>query len=185
MSNVKGFTNTQKIKEEAANWLLMIDENSPLSPSDVEALRRWINTSDVHKEVIVRMSKTWNDLDVLAAMRVVPESKSSSIAKRVTSWLGKLYKSIFNPEKEHRKGRMSAIKMGALSCTVLIGVVLIGLLSEHGDFRQDGYYQTAIGEYQKHTLEDGSTLWLNSDSVVKVDFSPAFRRISLVKEKHT
>ena len=56
MDNVKGFTNTAKINQEAAEWILLIEDTPKLSKEQIKALNQWVSTSDVHKECLTNMA---------------------------------------------------------------------------------------------------------------------------------
>lgn len=181
MNNIKGFTNTQKIKEEAANWLLKIDDNTSLSSTELQALRDWVATSDVHRSVIIRMSKTWNNMDVLAAMRAAPERTSRFSMVKFKALLGtKILTALFKQDKTTHRGYSVLFKLSLVSMCLIVSLLSIDLIFNEGVNSQPNYYITDIGEYQKHSLEDGSTLWLNSNSKVKVNYSKNFRRIVLI-----
>lgn len=182
MSNIKGFTNTQKIKEEAANWLLIIEEKSPLSSKESQALRDWVATSSVHRAVIIRMSETWNNMDVLAAMRVNTEQKAWFSMENIKALLGaKILTTLFKQnDKTAQRGYLTFFKLSTVAVCFIASLLFIDLIFIEGVTRQPNYYVTDIGEYKKHILEDGSTLWLNSNSKVKVDYSKNFRRIALI-----
>lgn len=182
MSNVKGFTNTQKIKEEAANWLLKIDENSPLSSKESQALNDWVLTSEIHRSVIIRMSKTWNNMDVLAAMRVAPERKKRFSLAKFKALLGiKILTTLSEKNNAEAPKKYSFLfKSSLASVCLLVSVLFINATFDNGVVSEPNYYVTGIGEYQKHELADGSILWLNSNSKVKVDYSENFRRIALI-----
>lgn len=183
MGKVEGFTNTQKIKEEAANWLLLIEQKSPLSKSESQALQEWVATSAVHRSVIIRMAKTWDNMDVLAIMRVSPDRKSRRLIDTIKIVFGgrvilDLLKII---NKSKLSNQLLFFKLSSVSICLIVSLFLIGLsLSENPNSRSNSYV-TMIGEYGKYTLDDGSTLWLNSNSQVKVNYSDNFRRISLIK----
>jgi len=182
MSNVKGFTNTQKIKEEAANWLLKIEEKSPLSPQESTELKEWVATSDIHRSVIIRMSQTWNNMDVLAAMRVAPERTSRFSLTKFKALLGsKILTTLFKPnDRTTAQGSSILFKLSSVSACLVVCLLMFNVMVNEDVNSQANYYVTDIGEYQKHTLEDGSTLWLNSNSKVKVDYSNNYRRIALL-----
>jgi len=182
MSNVKGFTNTQKIKEEAANWLLEIEEKSPLSPQESNKLKDWVATSDIHRSVIIRMSQTWNNMDVLAAMRVAPERTSRFSLGKFKALLGsKILTTLFKPDNNKpTQGSSILFKLSSVSACLIVCLLIFDVMDNEEVNSQANYFVTDIGEYQKHILEDGSTLWLNSNSKVKVDYSNKYRRIALL-----
>ncbi len=183
MSNVKGFTNTQKIKEEAANWLLKIEEKSPLSPQESDELKTWVATSDIHRSVIIRMSQTWNNMDLLAAMRMAPERKSQFSLDKFKAMLGaKILTTLFQNKSQSKnpKRRSLLLSFTTVSVCLLVALLFIDSTVTESMISEPQYYVTDIGEYKKQILEDGSTLWLNSNSKVKVDYSKNFRRIALI-----
>lgn len=183
MTNVTGFTNTQKIKEEAANWLLIIEEESPLSPQKAQALRDWTATSDVHKAVITRMSQTWNNMDLLSAMRVTPEQKSRFSFSAIKALLGdKILQSLSKQNnKPATNGYSLFFRFNMLAVCFIACFLVFDFVGNSSEVYAPKYYATQIGEYTNHTLDDGSTLWLNSNSQVKVDYSDDYRRIALLK----
>jgi len=181
MTNIKGFTNTQKIKEEAANWLLRIDENAKLSSKESEELNNWVATSSVHRAVIVQMSQTWNNMDVLTAMRVAPERKLPLLTGKFKAWLGSLILSTLDKQNNTTPGRTPLyLKWGAISVCLLASFLIFNSINDKSVIITPDYYVTDIGEYKKQQLEDGSTLWLNSNSKVTVAFSENYRRIELI-----
>jgi len=184
MSNVTGFTNTPKIKQEAAMWLLLMDEETPLSRENIDSLRAWVATSDVHRQVIIRMSKTWNNMDLLAAMMAPPEKvRRQSRSKKwvlspVLHFFGALRK-IFSPIQVLYRSKYTAA--ASIAITSLLCTWLYVSLPVSGDANGlSNVYVTKIGEHAKHQLPDGSTLWLNSNTRVEVVYSSLFRRVNLI-----
>lgn len=175
MSNVKGFSNTQKIKEEAAVWLTKIEEG-PLSSKEAKNLRDWVSTSDVHRQVIVHMAKTWSDMDMLSVIMVPVSAKRWTPWALLRTWLLSpivalvcLVDSFF-----------SRLNRGALASLVAIPM-LFGvwfLLPE--EVVEPNMYTTSIGEYEQHRLEDGSIVWLNSNTRVEVQYTEHHRRLNLL-----
>ena len=186
MSNVTGFTNTQKIKQEAAMWLLKMDEQTPLSKKSVAELKAWVNTSDTHRKIIVRMSKTWHDMDVLAVMMAPPERKNNSVWELIKAFLltplfGLTYALGKSVKSTQVLFRSKLTTSATLLLTSAVCVWLIFVLPQSNDLgKLDNVYITKIGEHVKHELPDGSTLWLNSSSKVEVNYSENYRRIYLL-----
>ena len=187
MSNVRGFTNTQKIKEEAALWLLKIEDESPLSDENVAELRQWVNSSDVHREIITRMSKTWGDMDVLTAMMSPTITHKRTPIKLFKTWVFSpvfafvyLFRQLFSITVKIFSSPKSIGAAVALS-TVLCVWLVMPWQGFDKTAMPDNVYVTSIGEHSKHTLPDGSILWLNSSSEVEVQYSPKYRRISLLE----
>ena len=186
MSNVTRFTNTQKIKQEAAMWLLKMDEQSPLSKKSVEELKIWVKSSDSHRKIIVRMSKTWHDMEVLAEMMAPPERpKNPSRERFKTLMLAPLVGLSYLLGKGGKSIQMLFSSKLTTSATLLLSSVfcawLIFVAPNGNDIEGlSNEYVTNIGEQAKHLLPDGSTIWLNSSSHVEVTYSENYRRIYLL-----
>lgn len=186
MSNVTEFTNTQKIKQEAAMWLLKIDEESPLSKKSVEDLKIWIKSSDSHRKIIVRMSKTWYDMDVLADMMAPPERPKNGYWERVKTIMLAPLISLANMLGNGLKSTQILFRSKlSTTATLLLSSAfcawLIFVLPKGNDIEGlPNVYVTNIGEQAKYTLPDGSSLWLNSSSHVEVIYNERYRRIHLL-----
>ena len=188
MSNVTGFTNTQKIKEEAAQWLLILDEHSPLSAKHEKLFRQWVETSDVHREIIIRMAKTWSDMDVLTEVMAPPEAARRSKITVLKAWLfTPVFSAIFFFQRLSQLLFHLSVKgvkknSVALAFVVVVSTVFAVVWQASTDgVKPANLYVTVIGEQAKHVLDDGSILSMNSNSRVAVQYSEKFRRIRLLQ----
>lgn len=184
MSKVTGFPNTQKIKEEAASWLILIEEESPLPQEKVEALKDWVNTSDVHRQVIKQMSRTWGDMDLLAAVAAPEKNRrvgwkkfENGCLSVVLNMLG-LITLVLSPLHLmlSNKKRASFTTL----CLLLMTFLLHKGMIEPDVIVHNKVFTTTVGEQSKHVLPDGSKIWLNSNTEVELVFSDKFRRINLI-----
>lgn len=181
MSNVTGFSNTQKIKEEAAIWLLKMEQESGLSDEEVKALRQWVSVSDTHRQVIIRMSKTWGDMDVLSVMMAPPPRRIWSSWDLLRAWLISpvlAFAYAFDKAIEI-VSQLFRPKVFAAFCSVIVVSLSVWFLFSAIEPKSNTY-TTAMGEQARHTLEDGSTLWLNTNTQVEVHYSDTHRRIRLL-----
>ncbi|MCK9563800.1 MAG: FecR domain-containing protein, partial [Bacteroidales bacterium] len=73
----------------------------------------------------------------------------------------------------------------AVAATVLLALTTLilayGWLSGVFPHREDNFYTTAVGETKTLTLVDGSTVTLNTDTQLEVDYSDAMRRLVLTR----
>ncbi|MGS2723349.1 FecR family protein [Porticoccus sp. GXU_MW_L64] len=179
MSNVTGFANPQKIKEEAALWLLKIEEESPLPPEEVANLRQWVDTSEVHRQVIVHMSQTWGDMEILSEMMAPPTARQWSFWELLRTWLlSPLVALLLLIIKPVRTTPQPGF---ALACSLAIGVLVTLWALNPQNNEPSNRYLTQVSEQAHYTLADGSQLWLNSNSEVEVIYSDNFRRIRLLR----
>ncbi|MFB1000194.1 MAG: hypothetical protein QMC13_08215, partial [Colwellia sp.] len=64
-SNVQGFTNKIIINQEAAEWLLLLEDTPTLSKKQITELNAWVSTSKVHRECLESMAKSWEEMNLL------------------------------------------------------------------------------------------------------------------------
>lgn len=187
MSNVTGFTNTQKIKEEAAQWLLKLDEESSLSEKDADLFKQWIATSEVHRETVIRMAKTWSDMDVLAEVMAPQEASRRSKAAILRAWLLTPVIAIVYLLEQLIKKSAWLLSSGFKNSRAFAVVVVLSIVfavvwqSNSPVVKPANIYATAVGEHANYLLDDGTTLWINSNSRVAVEYSEKFRRIRLLQ----
>jgi transmembrane sensor len=187
MSTVTGFTNTQKIKEEAAHWLLKLDENTSLSPKDELELRQWIATSDVHRQTIIRMGKTWSDMDVLTEVMAPPEAARHSKATKSKAWLiTALFSTVYFFKSlmklvYHSIFQANRNRLALASIVVICFVSVVTWQTSTPEQKPSNTFATAIGVQAKHVLDDGSILSMNSNTRVVVHYTKDFRRIRLLQ----
>ena len=79
MNNVKGFTNKIIINQEAAQWVLLLEDTPELSKQQIAALNAWIGTSDVHRECLESMVASWGEMDLLSSVMLTQEMRSPSL----------------------------------------------------------------------------------------------------------
>jgi transmembrane sensor len=147
----------ESISEQAARWAVRVAAGR-LSANQQRALDAWLNADQRHRGAYVRARAQWVDLDRLAALH----GPASSVA---TTY-------------EERPGisRRELLAAGVAAIAVVGGGwswLTLRAGQEH--------YASGIGEVRRITLEDGSTLMLNTASEVTVQFSKHTRNLRLVR----
>ena len=180
--NVTGFTNRAKIDQEAAEWVLLLEDKPKLSMQQIEELNDWIAISDVHRESLEDMANSWGELDSLSQVIVPQEMRLPSILSRAVAFiclpLAVFASLISQALRQARRLLQPLVFVPTLAC-VLAVVVLV----HHQLDNKVGklYLSTTLGETLHHSLPDGSILWLNSSSKVQVNYNEGFRRIHLLE----
>lgn len=157
----------EAIEAMAAAWLAQRDEG--LSSEELADFTRWQQADSRHAAAIARLEQTWTALQQLREFR--PTSR-------------------VHPDRDLLAGsRPSARIISFPAAAVLAGLaaaaVISGLLwwprpaAEVSGLKEPIYATTADG-YQRVTLEDGSILELNADSLARVNYLPTERRVQLV-----
>ncbi len=156
-----------KINREACEWVARFHGAEP-SPQTLIAFREWMAQSPQHKAEMQRLAKFWGDLNVLTEL-AVPSKVESKAASSLWSHL-----SLFS----NRKTLAGAF---ALSVLLLVALVLpypsIDLKFPEV-FSVD--YSTTIGQQELVVLPDGSTVLLNTDSGIEIDYESDYRRARII-----
>jgi transmembrane sensor len=166
MSNVTQFTNPEQVKHEAGAWLARLDK-PPLSEIEREQLRRWLATSKFHEEYLHRLTDNWNRMDALSELAPLFPLKAEE--------------SDYQPGWQRFSGWIAVSAMAAM---VLLAVGL-------NDFQAPGQvpapkvstttFKTAVGEIVNVELPDGSSVKLNTNSLMEVDFDDHLRTVTLLR----
>lgn len=136
----------------AAAWIVRLDRGD-LSDAERAELDAWLSSDSRRMGAFVRAQAIWSDADRVAAL----DPAASTVTREAP------------PPRRY---------LLAASIAALFAVgILAGLTVTFGYF--SGREVTERGEIRRITLEDGSTIVLNTSSVVKVQFSENERRVLL------
>ena len=157
------FPDLQRIKEEAAMWVARC-EARPLSAADRQEFAQWLKRSQVHTDEFQRLSAYWSEFDILDELNFLGDGEADA-----------------EPPGPHRKVRRAVIAALAASIAAIVG---IGAYLTTGPAKlpsQTEELRTALGEQDAVALVDGSTVTLNTNSLIQVDFSQSGRDIRLLQ----
>ena len=163
MENIKAFPELRIVEQEAAAWLVKLDGDEPLVQEELEALREWLARSPVHRKELERLSSFWAN-NVLTEL-VVPLGSHETGSNT-------------SPFQAFGLWRYSGV--GAMAGVVALSIVLVLFFMVPGT-KDNGLYLTAVGQQRSVTLADGSTVQLNTNSQIKVEFDPGYRNIRLLQ----
>lgn len=166
MKPIAKFPDQNAIEAEACAWIAQLDGDTRPSEEDVAALREWINRSPLHRAELERLSDLWGDLNILTKLavplrRVAPEPASRGVNRLFTTPVG----------------------VGVLAASLVIGVAVVLLYLGQADnaVRIDAVYSTEVGQQHQVTLPDGSSIELNTDTQLAIDFDRSRRKIRLLR----
>jgi transmembrane sensor len=180
MDNVKEFPNIDQIKDEAAAWVGKVHgqtykTGNPISDDLVAELSAWLAQSDVHRDCFLKTLSSWEAMGMLEVLAdILPLAHSPQHQQAVSSETQKYQGNRLDYSVISRS--MSRVLSGAVAmiCVVLIGVILFVELPP-------SEYKTVIGEQARYSLADGSTITLNTNSEVRIDYSDTRRVVTLVR----
>ena len=155
MANVVEFEARASVERQAREWLIRLDADEPLTNTEKQALRDWTVRSPSHREDLIRISRFWNQANVLTELAVPLEPAN------------------------RKGGRWVPFIMAAVIAFASIALAWWGVqLLDRGPNR---IFVTAIGQQKSIALPDGSSIQLNTDSQVQVLYSDHARRVRLLR----
>jgi transmembrane sensor len=178
----------EPINDKAARWAVRAVAGS-LSPGEQGELDTWLNADPRHRGAYVLARAQWADLDRLAALhgptRAAEEDTDTvantgvdtmTDANANTSPVSSREPSTREPR--YRPGMSRRQVLAASAATIaFVGGGLSWLLLRGGPTR----YVSGIGEVRRISLEEGSTLLLNTATEVAVELTQHQRTIHLVR----
>lgn len=180
-NKVVNFPDRERIAAEAAEWIIRLDNDRLLEANELQQLREWLNTSPAHRDELTALNEFWSDQS-LAALPI-PLHRLCSDAASSNSDAANL--DAANLDSNHaatksRDGFGGLQWLGTVAATIFC-VALMSNFTGWGSDTVNVAYSTAVGQQRTLELPDGSTLYLNTNSQVKVEFSEAYRNIKLLQ----
>ena len=163
MNSIVDFPENGSVRDQAAEWLIHLDGDRDLSEKELEALGRWLNRSPAHQEELLALADTWNDANILTELAALAKGRRLDKSDNTAAWW--------------KATPLRAISMMA-AVTGMAFIVLTWW--ERATFDDaNGTYVTAVGQQKTINLPDGSSVELNTDSEVSVQFSDDRRDVYL------
>jgi transmembrane sensor len=176
---ILAFPDAAAVEAEAARWVARFDAGD-VSAKEQAAFQEWLNRSALHREAIAAYGNLWSEFDALRSLTDTGETGPASSARddhpamleRAMPWLVACAASVvaiasatlfFHP-KPQETAKAEIHPSAALSRSPVH-------LS----------YETAVGGHQRITLADGSSVILNTNSRLDVDFAGKRRDVHLTR----
>lgn len=153
---VLDFSDHKSIATQAAEWLAKLDAESP-SAEQLSDFKQWVNASESHRKAFEALIEFWDDLNILT-QAILPRELAASIQPAQTVF--------------RRTAAAFAVSLLAIAA-VLFAITLSG--------PQPTLYTTGIGEQKTIELADHSTVQLNTNSRLQVDYSGQRRHLHLLQ----
>lgn len=182
MAKITPFPNTALIEEQASQWIVKFESDEKPSATDIQALNDWLEQSPQHRGILLKFAHNWNDMDVMASL-MIPLGQAEKPERRAYDFwslaplllINRLIQWLFKPFRIFSKPWL-----GLPSAALLVIVFITFSHLNNVDEIPNNIYTTNIGEYSTNTLNDGSVLWLNSNSKVEVIYTTEKRIIKLL-----
>lgn len=147
----------REARTRAAEWLERRVGND-WCEDDQAALNAWLAETPAHRVAYLRVNAAWHKADRLAALQVPQPPKAANATP--TGFLTIL------------------VRLAAVSAMlVVIGIAAIAFVSRS----QEQTFATGIGGHKLITLRDGSSIELNTDTVISTDVGAGHRTVKVAK----
>ena len=168
----------EQIAAEAAEWLLLFDGDEPGKLKHAD-FAEWLTRSPVHVREFLELSAVWAQAGSVG----LPDYNREKLIRDARAELDQQRVVQLPP----RHGVLRAADAGrpeskrlwfAAAAAIIVGLALwIGVAV----FRDDSSYTTAVGEQRSIALADGSVIFLNTNSAVRVRYGQSARDIELIR----
>jgi transmembrane sensor len=153
------YPHSPDVEATASAWIARRDAG--MSPAEAEAFARWA-ADPRHAEVLARHEQTWRIFD-----RPVNSGQAPALADE------------FRARFAQRHRRRITFALASLATVFVVGFAWRQSLRESSPAAPDGNIAVVVPE--KRVLPDGTIVELRRGAEIAVDYSGAFRRVSLRK----
>jgi transmembrane sensor len=167
MNNIYQIPDQDQRYDEASQWLAKLDKS--LCYEEEKELRLWLEVSPENRKVFLEMARLWDRMDSL--------SRLSELFPQVA-------------EQEPAKQWFSPAMAASLLLASVVGLWVVTQLNMQTSPETErspvaisnvveGVYETAVGEHSNVQLPDGTSLVLNTNSLIQVNYTDRQRFIIL------
>ena len=161
--------NQEAIEDEAGLWLAKIDGRQ-LAQEEVRELLAWMRRSEFHREYLITLARQWDGMAALNKLAALFPLSESEIASK---------------KQSGKSAGLAGLKwLPQWQPVVAFSLVLFVVVLAWQPFSSSqprNIYTTEVGETGRYLLSDGSTITLNTNSQLKVDYNDAQRKVTLIQ----
>ena len=154
------------IEAEASEWLILLEKDP--SPAQKAEFEEWIAADARNRAAFVRLEKTWRHADVLRKLRPL----DGAVDENIIDQFGEPGSIVVTPKK---KSWLPWLAVAASFLVLTVGAVGWVTVSRSGW----QVYRTEQGGFQRISLPDGSTAFLNTNSEIRVKLTAERREVVL------
>jgi transmembrane sensor len=167
---VYDFPDRRLIEEEAAAWLVRLDDDERLTADERDALREWLGRSPVHREELGAIAGLWGRMNVLTEL-AVPLGKPDGGGAHPTVARAALL----------QRSALPRLGIAAAAVMLVVAALVVSRVGDDPPAVSQGLYATAVGQQQTILLADGSAIQLNTNSQAQVAYDDRHRDIRLLQ----
>lgn len=166
MTNIYELPSQEQRHDEASLWIEKLDDG--LSTAEQETFQQWMAADPENEALLIKMAGLWDKMDSLGRLSgLFPEPASHQRPLTSPGFVLPIAASV-----------LLAVFVGVWAVLPLNGfdsssdVPAVGAAA-------DGVYATAVGEHATVTLVDGTEIVLNTNSRIRVKYTPQHRLLIL------
>ena len=168
------FPDHKSIHTQASQWLAKLDAEQP-SQRDLARFKQWVNADPAHRIAFEELVDFWDEMNILT-QAVLPRElmhPDEATAKTATAKTAEQTPTSASGRRFFPNTRATF----ATGFVAIAGIVLAFMLQ----LGSVTVYSTDIGEQRTIQLADNSTVQLNTNSRLEVDYSNSVRRLNLTQ----
>ncbi|MBB5277245.1 transmembrane sensor [Rhizobium rosettiformans] len=154
---VTDFNHADPVADQALDWFVRLRDGKQNAATHADFLA-WLAKDPRHEEEFRGLEILWNSKPFLDALKALPVAK---------------------PEVRRPRGGRWSMRAAALAASVLVAAGIWQYPALVVALQAD--YVTATGAQRRVPLPDGSTLLLNTDTAVALDFDAGRRHVRLLR----
>ena len=175
---ILAFPDAAAIEADAAAWVARFDAGD-VSAKDQAAFQEWLNRSALHRDAVAAYGNLWSEFDALRSLTGTGEAAPApslrddhpALLEKARPWLAACAAAViavtggavlFHP-------RSQQIAKAQIHPPVLSQLLV------------KASYETPVGGHERITLADGSSVVLNTNSRLDVNFSAKCRDVHLMR----
>ena len=165
MTKVTQFSSKEEIQEQACLWISRIDRGC--TKSEKKEIALWINQSNTHREILMKMASLWDDLSVLNELSALFPLENAT--KRTRHHFRKIAVAA------------SVVFVALLGGSLTTDIQIFPSLSFNNNQNVVQNFSTEVGKQAIFSLSDGTSLQLNTNSIVEVVYNERHRYVNLLQ----
>ncbi|MGU3575458.1 FecR family protein [Brucellaceae bacterium C25G] len=167
-NDILAYRDPDPVMDQALDWFILIYASDNTDEKTQIAFQRWLDAKKEHQIAWNELSETWADPNVVAASSAL----NTELMPNVN--MSFVQRSKHNLAKYWRETTlcMSIVFGSAMALPALYAHALIAWQSD---------FQTSVGQIKEITLPDGSSMILDAQSAVALNFDGTHRGIHLLK----
>ncbi len=155
-SPVVAFTEIKSVQAQASEWMAKLDGGEP-TPTELSEFRVWLNANSAHRQAMEEMIEFWGDMNVLTQIVLLREKQCNRTVKAP-----------------------SLLRWSSALAAMLVVAVALWLVPRF-ETSDSLVYITKVGEQKTIQLPDYTTVFLNTNSKLEVNYGNQRRGVTLVR----